>query len=420
MSKQHNPILEKWESVLEHSNVPAINDPYRKVQVAQMLEAQANADEDDGARAGSNLISEDTTTGSVQNFDPVLISLVRRAMPNLLAFDLGGVQTMNQPTQLIFAMKSRHQTTKGDTTAGAEALFDAADPKYSGDGATGKGLTTAQIESMGGSASADEVFAEMGFTIDKVSVTAKARGLKADYTLELAQDLKKVHGLDAETELANILSTEVLAELNREYIATIRSKAVVGATNITGSVAGEYDLAVDADGRWAVEKFKSLHVQLEFEANAIAKATRRGKGNWILCSSNVATALSSAGILDYNPAMATQLNVDDTGNTFAGLINGRIKVFIDPYAATDFAVVGYRGTNPYDAGIFYAPYVPLTMVRATDQDTFQPKIGFKTRYGMVANPYALAYNNGVATSELGADASNPYFREISISNINIA
>lgn len=419
MSLNAKEALKKWADVVEHKDCAPIKDPHRKAMTALMLESQERAVESEGQSTG-NLISESTTTGAVKNFDPVLISLVRRAMPNLLAYDLGSVVPMSQPTSLIFAMKSRYQTTKGDSTAGDEALFEAADPKYSGDEVTGRGISTAAAETQGGPATGDEIFGEMGFTIDRVSVTAKSRGLKAEYTMEMAQDLKTVHGLDAETELGSILSTEVLAEKNREIINTVRAKANVGAANISGGTPGEFDLAVDADGRWSGEKFKSLLVQLDFEANQIAIDTRRGRGNVILVSPNVATALASTGMLDYSPALSAELTVDPVGNTFAGTINGRTKVFIDPYALDDFAVVVYKGTNQYDAGLFYCPYVPLTMVRATDENTFQPKIGFKTRYGLVANPYALAYSGGDATSELGADASNPYFRQIAVSNINIA
>lgn len=417
--------------MIDHESAPKLTDPYRRSAIACMMESQDKDTESNKIETGFEGLNEAnlTTTGDVQNYNPVLISLVRRAMPNLLAFDLGGVQTMSSPTQLIFAIKSRYKNSRGGvdlvgtsaepaTRADSEALFNEADPTFTGDEATGKGMTTAEAESMGGPASGDQVWGEMGMTLDSVSVTARSRGVKAEYTIEMAQDLQKVHGLAAETELASILSTEVIADINREYISTIRAKAQVGAPDT--STAGTFDLLADSDGRWAVERFKSLHVQLDLEANAVAKATRRGKGNWILCSSNVATALSSAGILDYSPEMATRLNVDDTGNTFAGVINGRMKVFIDPYATTDFAVVGYRGTNPYDAGIFYAPYVPLTMVRATDESTFQPKIGFKTRYGMVANPFALAdAANTTAANALGVDGTNPYFREIQVSSINI-
>jgi hypothetical protein len=324
-------------------------------------------------------------------------------------------------------MRSQYQDAAGANSA--EALFNKPDTAFSGK------VTTAQGEALSGNSNdtvgtaagsgartkAGSGFGQMGFKIDKATVTAQTRALKAEYTMEIAQDLKSVHGLDAEAELANILTTEIVGEINREIIDVVNSKAITGGILVGGVAQGSFDLDVDADGRWAVEKFKSLVFQLELEANAIAKATRRGKGNYVICSSNVASALAAAGVLDYAPALATNLQVDDTGNTFAGVINGRLKVFIDPFSTADYITVGYRGSNAYDAGLFYCPYVPLTMVRATDQDTFQPKIGFKTRYGLVANPYALAYSGaGVATSELGADNGNPYFRTFDVENLGVA
>ena len=377
-------LEKKWAPILEAQDAPKFKDNYRKSITAVLLENQEKALKEENAQAA--YLSESTGTGAVQNWDPVLISLVRRAMPNIVAYDIAGVQPMTMPTGLIFAMKSTYQNAAGTNTA--EALFNEPDTAFSGEN-----LSTAAGEALTGSAnktglpnnfdpSTGNGFGQMGFTVDKTTVTAKTRALKAEYSMELAQDLKAVHGLDAEAELANILGTEILAEINREVIDTVNAKAV------EGGIAGAFDLDQDADGRWAVEKFKSLLFQIEVEANAVAKATRRGKANFVLCSSNVASALAAAGVLDYAPAPSTNLNVDDTGNVFAGMINGRLKVFIDPFSSADYVTVGYRGTNAYDAGLFYCPYVPLTMVRAVDQNSFQPKIGFKTRYGLVANPFA--------------------------------
>jgi hypothetical protein len=390
-------------------------------------------------------------TTAAANWNPVLIALVRRAMPNLMAYDVCGVQPMSGPTGLIFAMKSKYKTTKAGVSVDDEALFNEAAVGYSGDSAvTGNGTgpsglvgledsgaagqvaivsdssiddaranlpyagdnyTTGEAESLG--ESGGQAFAEMGFTIDKATVTAKSRALKAEYSLELAQDLKAIHGLDAETELANILSTEILAEINREVVRTINSQAKTGALQTNTAINGIFDVQTDADGRWSVEKFKGLILQIEREANTIAKETRRGKGNFIVCSSDVASALSASGMLDYAPAMATNLNVDDTGNTFAGVLNGRVRVYVDPYSQTDYINVGYKGTNPYDAGVFYCPYVPLTMVRAVGEDTFQPKIGFKTRYGMASNPFV-----GDSPSDgLAAVKTNQYYRIFRVDNI---
>jgi hypothetical protein len=368
--------------------------------------------------------------GNIDIYDPVLISLVRRAAPNLIAYDICGVQPMTGPTGLIFAMRSRY-TGQAQT----EALFNEANTAFSSVNASnavtqtgaspadlstgteytrGTGMTTAQAEALGDAAG--NQFQEMAFSIEKIAVTAKSRALKAEYTMELAQDLKAVHGLDAEQELANILSTEILAEINREVVRTINITATVGAQeNVT--TAGTFNLDVDSNGRWSVEKFKGLMFQLEREANAIAKATRRGKGNILICSSDVASALQMAGVLDYTPALANSLQVDDTGNTFAGVLNGRFKVYIDPYFAatsgTHYATIGYKGTSAFDAGLFYCPYVPLQMVRAVGQDTFQPKIGFKTRYGMVANPFATSAADGTLTFA----NKNIYYRRISITNL---
>jgi len=399
------------------------------------------------------------STGSgVANFDPVLISLIRRAMPNLVAYDLAGVQPMNGPTGLIFAMRSRYSTQDG-----TEALFDEADTAFANSGIStsgrytpgsdgpnvglgtdsqgssdpsalnpssnatqagygvGQGMDTAQAEGLG--APSDNDFNEMAFSIEKVTVTAKSRALKAEYSLELAQDLKAIHGLNAEAELANILSTEILAEINREVIRTIYKVAETGASSNTAN-AGTFDLDVDSNGRWSVEKFKGLIFQIERDANAIAQRTRRGKGNMIMCSADVASALTMAGVLDYTPALNANLNVDDTGNTFAGVLAGKYRVYIDPYSANvgsagsgaQYYVAGYKGTSPYDAGLFYCPYVPLQMVRAVGENTFQPKIGFKTRYGLVSNPYA---EGDVSNQGLGriTAASNRYYRRVRVTNL---
>jgi FlaG/FlaF family flagellin (archaellin) len=399
------------------------------------------------------------TGSSVANWDPILISLVRRAMPNLIAYDIAGVQPMTGPTGLIFAMRSRYTSQVGN-----EALFDEADTDFSSrnaagdssgtatpsdhsgtnpgvlndaaagstDYSRGQGMTTGAAEALG-DASGNQ-FAEMAFSIEKSTVTAKSRALKAEYTMELAQDLKAIHGLDAETELSNILSAEILAEINREVVRTVYRTAEVGAADndnshaaINTTTAGIFDLDTDSNGRWSVERFKGLMFQLERDANTIAQRTRRGKGNMIICSSDVASALQMAGVLDYTPALNNNLNIDDTGNTFAGVLNGKYKVYIDPYAANmasnasptkQYYVVGYKGTSPYDAGLFYCPYVPLQMVRAVGQDNFQPKIGFKTRYGMVANPFAGASASGNITADgVGAINANRYYRRVQVTNI---
>lgn len=438
----------KWAPILEHKDLPAIKDGYRKAVTSIILENQEKALREERAQSSFQPLTEvaanATTggTGNLANWDPILISLVRRSMPNLIAYDIAGVQPMSGPTGLIFAMKAKYSTQ-----GGAEALFNEADADFSGTGThggdasslpaslggsgvdtvgpdtvsdtfgLGTGMTTAAAEALGNTGGA---FGEMAFSIEKATVTARSRALKAEYTMELAQDLKAVHGLDAESELANILSAEILAEINREVIRTINVKAKLGAQTANVAVKGKFDLLADADGRWNVERFKGLLVQIEREANQIAKDTRRGKGNFILCSSDVATALSAAGVLDYAPALSTQLEVDDTGNTFAGVLNGRIKVYIDPYAVGDYCTTGYRGTNPYDAGIFYAPYVPLTMVRAVGQADFQPRIGFKTRYGMVANPFAEATGAagvGAPANDTGTNRANRYFRIMGVTGI---
>ena len=405
--------MKKWAPVLEHKDAPAFQDSHRKAVTAKLLENTEIALQEERVQSGF-LNENNVTTSAVSKFDPVLISLVRRAMPNLIAYDVAGVQPMSGPTGLIFAMKARYNDTASSPsltkigTDDVEALgLDEPQTAFSGP------VSTTAGEALGGDNGA--AFGDMGFTIEKAVVEAQTRGLKAEYTMELAQDLKAIHNLDAESELANILSTEILAEINREVIQTINAVAKPGFQNeVNSPVNNTFDLASDADGRWAVEKFKSLMFQIEIEANTIAKQTRRGKGNFVVCSSNVASALAASGALDYAPALATNLNVDDTGNTFAGVLNGRTKVYIDPYAAADYVTVGYRGTNPYDAGMFYCPYVPLTMVRAVDEETFQPKIAFKTRYGMQQNPFVGT------TTGVGLVNENPYFRNFSVANINVA
>ena len=432
----YDKLMEKWAPVLNEESAGSISDKHRKAVTAQVLENQENALREEGVIAEA---APGNNTTSAANWNPVLIALVRRAMPNLMAYDICGVQPMTGPTGLIFAMKSRYQ---GGSTANREALFNEAETKFSGDSSAthdsdnpsgllgitdsnsdssidndrltsiaAGGMPTDDAEALGSAGGSS--FNEMGFTIERATVTAKSRALKAEYSLELAQDLKAIHGLDAETELANILSTEILAEINREVIRTINSQAKTGAGTSNTAVNGIFNIQTDADGRWSVEKFKGLILQIEREANVIAKETRRGKGNFMVCSSDVASALAASGMLDYAPAMATNLNVDDTGNTFAGVLNGRMRVYIDPYSTTDFVNVGYKGTNPYDAGLFYCPYVPLTMVRAVGEDTFQPKIGFKTRYGMASNPFVGA----TPANGLAAVKTNQYYRIFRVDNI---
>ena len=446
-------LQEKWAPVLEHEGLDKIQDSHKKAVTAVLLENQEKFQKEQNAFSESGLLTEQPTnsTGSaVANFDPVLISLIRRSMPNLIAYDLAGVQPMSGPTGLIFAMRSRYKDQSG-----TEAFYNEADSAFSGQPAgsnvetgfvdgtvglgttsqsgsnpgalnpstattqkaydVGQGMTTAQAEKLDGTGA--DAFNEMAFSIEKVTVTAKSRALKAEYSLELAQDLKAIHGLNAEAELANILSTEILAEINREVIRTIYKSAETGAATNTAT-AGEFDLDIDSNGRWSVEKFKGLIFQIERDANAIAQQTRRGKGNVILTSADVASALTMAGVLDYTPALNANLNVDDTGNTFAGTLNGKYKVYIDPYsansAANQYYVVGYKGSSPYDAGLFYCPYVPLQMVRAVGQDTFQPKIGFKTRYGIVANPFAQGTTQGNGRLIIN---SNRYYRRVSVKNL---
>ena len=418
-------LNEKWAPVLDHADLGSITDSHRRAVTAQLLENTEYALKESGAWGTTSLLSETTNVsadlgGVNKGYDPVLISLIRRSMPNLVAYDIAGVQPMTGPTGLIFAMRSKYAVTPANTDTWTEAFFNEADTDFSGAGTQAGTTGTAATANAGigmatSVAEANTTFAEMGFSIEKVSVTAKSRALKAEYTTELAQDLKAIHGLDAETELANILTSEVLAEINREVIRTVYTTAVRGA-NSGVTTAGTFDLDVDANGRWSVEKFKGLMFQLEREANQIAKSTRRGKGNIIMCSSDVASALQMAGVLDYTPALNSNgLNVDDTGNTFAGVLNGRFRVYIDPYAGGNYAVVGYKGSSAFDAGLFYCPYVPLQMVRAVGEDSFQPKIGFKTRYGMVSNPFA----DGTAAATQGAltAATNQYYRRMLVSNI---
>ncbi len=413
-------LEKKWEPILNHPDLGEIKDPYKRSVTAVILENQQKALRE--SVAANNIAGGGAT--EIDRYDPILISLVRRALPNLMAYDVCGVQPMTGPTGLIFAMKSRYSTQTGD-----EALFNEADTDFSGTGThagsnpvsgsftTGTGLTTASAEELG--ISGGGTFGEMAFSIEKTTVTAKTRALKAEYTVELAQDLKAIHGLDAETELSNILSQEILAEINREVIRTIYKVAKTGSAST--ATAGTFDLDVDANGRWSVERFKGLLFNIERDANVIAQDTRRGKGNFIVCSSDVASALAMAGILDYTPALSTNLSVDDTGNTFAGVLNGRYKVYVDPYsantgAANQFYVVGYKGTSAYDAGLFYCPYVPLQMVRAIDPDSFQPKIGFKTRYGMIANPY-VTQSNGTTDGDTFTASRNQYYRRVKVTNI---
>jgi len=470
---QSERLQEKWSPLLDYEGLDPIKDSHRRAVTSVLLENQESFLREEAAfGSGLNLMESPTNSvgsnppgysaaaaagGPVAGFDPVLISLIRRSMPNLVAYDLAGVQPMTGPTGLIFAMRSRYENQTGtetfynevDSAFSAEnlarGLTGGFDDANAGLGTTaqggtnpsvlnpvgtatssaynvGQGMQTADAENLGNTGNE---FNQMAFSIEKVTVTAKSRALKAEYSLELAQDLKAIHGLNAEAELANILSTEILAEINREVIRTIYKIAEQGAVSNTAT-AGVFDLDIDANGRWSVEKFKGLLFQIERDANAIAQRTRRGKGNVIMCSADVASALTMAGILDYTPALNANLNVDDTGNTFAGTINGKFRVYIDPYAANlsdsnvatnggnQYYVVGYKGTSPYDAGLFYCPYVPLQMVRAVGEDTFQPKIGFKTRYGMVANPFAEGTTVGLGRLRVN---SNRYYRRVAVKNL---
>ena len=466
---QSEHLQEKWAPLLNHEGLDKIDDSHKRAVTAVLLENQEKFLREQQAFASSgsflseqpNVNTDPSSTGNagfsgsgaspVAGFDPVLISLIRRSMPNLVAYDLAGVQPMSGPTGLIFAMRSKYSTQ-----GGSEAFFDEADTSFSGQNAgrsltagqtdpnaglgttqaqvgtnpgalnptgsasstaydVGQGMTTANAEALSGTG--DTAFNQMAFSIEKVTVTAKSRALKAEYSLELAQDLKAIHGLNAEAELANILSTEILAEINREVIRTIYKIAEPGAAANTAT-AGEFDLDIDSNGRWSVEKFKGLLFQIERDANAIAQRTRRGKGNIIMCSADVASALTMAGVLDYTPALNANLNVDDTGNTFAGVLQGKYRVYIDPYsanvAANQYYVVGYKGSSPYDAGLFYCPYVPLQMVRAVGENSFQPKIGFKTRYGIVANPFAEGTTVGAGRLRVN---SNRYYRRVTVKNL---
>jgi len=420
-------LQEKWSPVLNHQDLSPIQDKYKRAVTSVILENQERALNED-ARFLAETAPINSTGAGISNWDPILISLVRRAMPNLIAYDVAGVQPMTGPTGLVFAMRSRYSSQ-----AGAEAFYNESDTTHSGAGSqvgtnpavlndsasntytTGTAFSTATAEALGDSAG--NPFAEMAFSIEKFSVEAKSRALRAEYSMELAQDLKAIHGLDAETELANILSSEILTEINREVVRTIYTVAEKGAQTDTAN-PGIFDLDVDSNGRWSVEKFKGLMFQIERDANVIAQKTRRGRGNVIICSSDVASALNQAGKLDYTPALANNLADDDTGNTFAGVLNGKYRVYIDPYAANQaakqFYVIGYKGSSFADAGVFYCPYVPLQMVRAVDSNSFQPKIGFKTRYGMTSNPFAGGAN--VLNGGLGAN-SNVYYRRVQVTNI---
>ena len=447
-------LLKKWQPILEHSELSNISDSHKKSVTAVCLENTEQALRESRGWAPQSLLeaaptnamgasSSTASDGAIDIYDPVLISLVRRAMPNLVAYDIMGVQPMTGPTGLIFAMRSRYTNqSSGETFYNEVNTGFSVDKDTSTNTAVGgagqnlgtfvgdaylnssasnvelynfaAGMSTAQAERLGDGAG--NAFPEMAFSIEKIAVTAKSRALKAEYTMELAQDLKGIHGLDAESELANILSTEILAEINREMVRTVNVIAKVGAQTDT-TTAGKFDLDTDSNGRWMVEKFKGLMFQIEREANAIAKGTRRGKGNILICSSDVASALQMAGVLDYTPALnSNNLAVDDTGNTFAGVLNGRIRVYIDPYTTGNYMTVGYKGSSAFDAGVFYCPYVPLQMVRAVGEDTFQPKIGFKTRYGVVENPFARGLTALASTGALAAD-SNEYYRKIVVNNI---
>jgi hypothetical protein len=451
MSYLAEEVQNKWRPILEHQDLAPIKDAHKRAVTAQILENTERAVAEARAAMSGGFLGEaaptNATGNDISNFDPVLISLVRRAMPNLMAYDVCGVQPMTGPTGLIFAMRARY-----DNQGGTETFYNEVDTGHSARGGANASVTDAgyltsnqvggYTSTLGTTPSANtnatndlynfaggiktslaeglgstttSIFPEMAFSIEKVSVEAKSRALKAEYSLELAQDLKAIHGLDAETELSNILSAEILAEINREVIRTIVVTARRGASEGT-TTAGVFDLDTDSNGRWSVEKFKGLMFQVEREANQIAKATRRGKGNIIICSSDVASALQMAGVLDYAPALnSNNLNVDDTGNTFAGVLNGRLRVYIDPYAGSNYMVVGYKGSSAFDAGLFYCPYVPLQMVRAVNPDTFQPKIGFKTRYGMIANPFAEGTNDS-ALGRLVED-TNVYYRRLLVNNL---
>lgn len=437
-------LMNKWKPVLDAEGASPIKDPYKRAVTALVLENQEKACEQDN-RILNESAPLNSTGAAINNYDPILISLVRRALPNLIAYDICGVQPMTGPTGLIFAMKSRYGDNTTVRTSATEALFNEANTSISASNdqqntsglvvqtgtdpvsnilndalyTAANGMTTAQGEALGDGL--NNTFAQMSFTIERVSVTARTRALRADYSLELAQDLKAIHGLDAETELANILSSEILSELNREVVRSIYISASAGA-QYGVATAGTFDLDVDANGRWSVEKFKGLIFQTEREANAIAKATRRGKGNVMIVSSDVASAMAMTGVLSYTPKLNAELEVDDTGNTFAGMLHNRVKVFIDPFfggssSGDELVCMGYKGSSPYDAGLFYCPYVPLQMVRAIQQDNFQPRIGFKTRYGMVANPFATTNADGVVGARNVAGQANIYYRIFRVRNL---
>ena len=433
--------MKKWSPVLEHPDLPKIEENYRKQVTAVLLENQEKALQEEKAMLTEAAPANSISGNGIDKYDPILIGLVRRAMPNLIAYDIAGVQPMTGPTGLIFAMRSLYGNNRNETEI-TEALFNEANTGFSasafnkegnleatagtaqagsnpvdGTYTVSPGMSTALGEALGDSDT--NAFGQMSFSIDKTTVTAKTRALKAEYSLELAQDLKAVHGLDAETELSNILSQEIMFEINREVVRRIYLVAKPGSTDT--AVPGTFNLDVDSNGRWSVERFKGLLFNIERDCNHIGQDTRRGKGNFVLCSSDVASALAMAGVLDYAPALQPNLNVDDTGNSFAGVINGKLKVYIDPYsanlgAASQFYMAGYRGTSPYDAGIFYCPYVPLQMVRAVDPNTFQPKIGFKTRYGMIANPYVTQTDGTVDADTFTADR-NQYYRLSKVVNL---
>ena len=434
---KNDHLVKKWAPVLDHEKFDSIKENYRKNVTAILLENTDQALREGQSLSPFSLLDEaapvnaignspSTAGGEVQTYDPVLISLVRRAMPNLIAYDICGVQPMTGPTGLIFAMRSKY-VNAANTANRTEAFYNEANTVFSGTGtqsgdlgdayggvSSGTGLATADAEALGGGEAGDGDFNQMSFSIEKVTVEAKSRALKAEYSTELAQDLRAIHNLDAETELSNMLTAELLTEINREVVRTIYTNAVTGSQSGVAST-GVFNLDVDANGRWSVEKFKGLMFQIEREANQVAKDTRRGKANVILCSSDVASALQMAGVLDYAPALnANNLNPDDTGNTFAGVLNGRFRVYIDPYARSNYMVVGYKGASAFDAGLFYCPYVPLQMVRAVGENTFQSKIGFKTRYGMVSNPFAQGTNvgNGALTAN-----SNKYYRRTRVINL---
>jgi len=419
---------EKWSAILDHPDLPQIKDNYKRQVTAVLLENQEKSLREERQALFETPTNNISATSGIDKYDPILIGLVRRAMPNLMAYDICGVQPMTGPTGLIFAMRSIYGGAGANRAPAGrtEALFNEANTSFSSSftDATGNnpvfGTYNTANATNTGAMEAQTDFAEMSFSIDKTTVTAKSRALKAEYTVELAQDLKAIHGLDAEAELSNILSQEFMFEINREVVRTIYKVAKNGSP--ATATAGTFDLDVDSNGRWSVERFKGLLFNIERDANHIAQDTRRGKGNFIVCSADVASALAMSGVLDYTPALSTNLNVDDTGNTFAGVLNGRFRVYIDPYSANlgasnQFYMVGYKGTSPYDAGMFYCPYVPLQMVRAIDPNSFQPKIGFKTRYGLIANPYVTNSNGYDADGDNFTAARNQYYRKTKVINL---